>query len=181
MSAAPIVSLAWRSILSRGLTAALTVAIVAVSVMLYLGVEKARQGARASFENTISGVDLIVGARSSPVNLLLYSVFHIGDATNNITWDSYQQVAGAPGVAWTVPISLGDSHRGFRVVGTRAEFFERYQYAGRRPLSFADGAPFDGLFEAVPAPPSRASWAIRPATRSWSPMAPARSASSSMI
>ena len=76
-------------------------------------------------------------------------MFHIGDATNNITWDSYQQVAGAPGVAWTVPISLGDSHRGFRVVGTRAEFFERYQYAGRRPLSFADGAPFDGLFEAV--------------------------------
>lgn len=149
MSAAPILSLAWRSILSRGLTAALTVAIVAVSVMLYLGVEKARQGARASFENTISGVDLIVGARSSPVNLLLYSVFHIGDATNNITWDSYQQVADAPGVAWTVPISLGDSHRGFRVVGTTAEFFERYQYAGRRPLRFADGHAFDGLFEAV--------------------------------
>lgn len=149
MSAAPILSLAWRSILSRGLTAALTIALVAVSVMLYLGVEKARQGARASFENTISGVDLIVGARSSPVNLLLYSVFHIGDATNNITWDSYQQVADAPGVAWTVPISLGDSHRGFRVVGTRAEFFERYQYAGRRPLRFADGDAFDGLFEAV--------------------------------
>lgn len=149
MSAAPILSLAWRSILSRGLTAALTIALVAVSVTLFLGVEKARQGARASFENTISGVDLIVGARSSPVNLLLYSVFHIGDATNNITWDSYQQVADAPGVAWTVPISLGDSHRGFRVVGTTAEFFERYQYAGRRPLRFADGDGFEGLFEAV--------------------------------
>ncbi|KAA5803761.1 ABC transporter permease [Alkalicaulis satelles] len=149
MSAAPILSLAWRSILSRGVTALLTVATVAVSVMLFLSVEKARHGARASFENTISGVDLIVGARSSPVNLLLYSVFHIGDATNNITWDSYQEVANAPGVAWTVPISLGDSHRGYRVVGTTQGFFERYQYAGRRPLRFNEGQPFERLFDAV--------------------------------
>ena len=145
----PILGLALRSIGNRAGTALLTILTVAISVTLFLGVEKVRHAARASFENTISGVDLIVGARSSPVNLLLYSVFHIGDATNNITWESYQAVAGAPNVAWTVPVSLGDSHRGYRVVGTSPAFFEHYKYADRRPLRFADGEAFDDLFDAV--------------------------------
>lgn len=151
MSAArfPILSLALRSISNRLGTALLTVLTVAISVTLFLGVEKIRHGARASFENTISGVDLIVGARSSAVNLLLYSVFHIGDATNNITWDSYEAVAGAPNVAWTVPISLGDSHRGYRVIGTTQGYFEHYEHGSGRRLVFTDGEPFDDLFDAV--------------------------------
>jgi hypothetical protein len=88
--------------------------------------------ARASFANTLSGTDLIVGARSGPVQLLLYSVFRIGDATNNISWESYQDIAAHPKVAWTVPISLGDSHRGFRVLGTTPGYFEHYRYARDR-------------------------------------------------
>ena len=149
MARLPILNLALRSIGNRRATAILTVLTVAIAVMLFLGVEKVRHGARASFENTISGVDLIVGARSSPVNLLLYSVFHIGDATNNITWDSYETVASAPGVAWTVPISLGDSHRGHRVIGSTPGLFEHYEYGGGRTLQFANGAPFSDLFDAV--------------------------------
>lgn len=149
MARLPILNLALRSIGNRRATAILTVLTVAISVMLFLGVEKVRHGARESFENTISGVDLIVGARSSPVNLLLYSVFHIGDATNNITWDSYETVASAPGVAWTVPISLGDSHRGHRVIGSTPGLFEHYEYGGGRTLQFANGAPFTDLFDAV--------------------------------
>ncbi|MEO1039665.1 MAG: ABC transporter permease [Pseudomonadota bacterium] len=144
-----IVSLALRSIANRRGTALLTLLTVAISVTLFLSVEKVRHAARAGFDNTISGTDLIVGARSSPVNLLLYSIFHIGDATNNITWDSYQAVAGAPGVSWTVPLSLGDSHRGFRVVGTDNRYFEHYQYGGGRNLRFADGGPLTDLFDAV--------------------------------
>ncbi|EAP90733.1 MAG: ABC transporter permease [Oceanicaulis sp.] len=149
MARLPILNLALRSIGNRRATAILTVLTVAISVMLFLGVEKVRHGARESFENTISGVDLIVGARSSPVNLLLYSVFHIGDATNNITWESYETVASAPGVAWTVPISLGDSHRGHRVIGSTPGLFEHYEYGGGRHLEFASGAPFEDLFDAV--------------------------------
>ncbi|WP_022701562.1 ABC transporter permease [Oceanicaulis alexandrii] len=149
MARLPVLNLALRSIANRRATAILTVLTVAISVMLFLGVEKVRHGARESFENTISGVDLIVGARSSPVNLLLYSVFHIGDATNNITWESYETVASASGVAWTVPISLGDSHRGHRVIGSTPDLFEHYQYGGGRHLEFASGQPFSDLFGAV--------------------------------
>lgn len=149
MASFPILTLAAQSVANRAGTAILTILTVAISVTLFLTVEKVRHGARASFENTISGTDLIVGARSSSVNLLLYSVFHIGDATNNITWDSYQAVANARGVTWTVPISLGDSHRGRRVVGTTPAYFEHYEFGGGRHLSFAAGRPFESLFETV--------------------------------
>lgn len=149
MSRAPVFSLAVRSILNRRATALLTMLTVAISVALFTSVDNLRTSARESFENTLYGVDLIVGARSSPIGLLLYSVFHMGDATNNVSWESYQAVAGAPGVEWTAPISLGDSHRGFRVVGTTQAFFEHYQYAGGRSLSFVQGSGFDGVEQAV--------------------------------
>jgi putative ABC transport system permease protein len=91
----------------------------------------------------------VVGARSGSIQLLLYSIFHIGNATNNISWKSYRELAQHPKVAWTVPISLGDSHRGYRVVGTEAEFFQRYRFADERGLQFAQGAPFADVYDAV--------------------------------
>ena len=144
-----IFSLAWKSLLNRRFTALLTVVSIALSVALLVGVERLRTEARASFANTLSGTDLIVGARSGPVQLLLYSVFRIGDATNNISWKSYQDIAAHPKVAWTVPISLGDSHRGFRVLGTTPAYFEHYRYARDRPLAIAEGQQFADLYDAV--------------------------------
>ena len=129
--------------------AALTVLAIAFSVALFLGVEKVRSGARASFADTVSGTDLIVGARGGSVNLLLYSVFRIGNATANMSWESYGDIAAHADVAWSVPLSLGDSHRGFRVLGTSRDYFARYRFRGGRGLEFAAGAPFDDLFDAV--------------------------------
>lgn len=144
-----LIGLAYRSLLARKLTVALTVLAIAMSVALFLGVEKVRTGTQASFMDTIAGTDLIVGARTGSVQLLLYSVFHIGNATNNIGWDSLQEVSKLPGVDWTVPISLGDSHRQFRVMGTTAEFFERYQFRRGQQLNFAQGNAFNDLFDTV--------------------------------
>jgi putative ABC transport system permease protein len=145
----PIVYLAFKSILNRKFTATLTVVAIALSVTLLLGVERLRTEARASFANTISGTDLVVGARSGGIQLLLYSVFRIGNATNNITWESYQEIARHPRIQWTVPISLGDSHRGYRVMGTTQDYFKHYRYARDRTLDFAEGAPFADLYDAV--------------------------------
>lgn len=141
--------LAAKSLANRWLTALLTVTAIALSVALLLGVEKVRGGARQSFADTISGTDLIVGARSGALNLLLYSVFRIGNATNNITWETYREIAKAPDIDWIVPISLGDSHRGFRVMGTTPEYFQRYRYRRTHGLDFAAGKPFTDLFDAV--------------------------------
>lgn len=141
--------LAWASLWSRRATALLTIASIAISVALLLGVQKLRTSAREGFANTISGVDLIVGARSGPVNLLLYSVFRTGEATSNVSWASYQRIASHPDVAWTIPLSLGDSHRGFRVLGTTPAYFEHYRYTRTRSLAFAEGRPFASAHEVV--------------------------------
>ena len=108
-----------------------------------------RVGAKQSFINTISGTDLIVGARSGDVQMLLYSVFHIGDATANVSWETVEDIRSRPEVEWLVPISLGDSHRGFRVIGTTAEYFERFRYRRSQQLEFRNGKPFSDLFDAV--------------------------------
>jgi putative ABC transport system permease protein len=142
-------SLAWRSLANRRGTALLTVLAIAVSVALLLGVQKMRGAAREGFASTVSGVDLVVGARSGPVNLLLYSVFRVGDATANVSWASYQRVARHRDVAWTIPISLGDSHRGFRVLGTTDAYFEHFRVAGGRALTFTAGAAFTDHRQAV--------------------------------
>ncbi len=144
-----VLKLAWQSVLNRKFTTILTILSIAVSVVLILGVEKVRSGARVSFANTISGTDLIVGSRSGDVQLLLYSIFHIGDATSNITWKTVEDIKRRNEVDWLVPIALGDSHRGYRVVGTSQDYFTRFRYRRNIKLDFTDGEPFQDLFEAV--------------------------------
>jgi len=144
-----LLTLAYRSLLARRFTVGLTVFTIALSVTLLLGVERLRAEARSSFLRSVAGTDLIVGARAHPVQLLLYSVFRLGDASNNLSWASAQWIAGLPDVAWSVPISLGDSHRGYRVIGTTPEYFQRLQTGGGRPLSLASGHAFAAVFETV--------------------------------
>ncbi len=141
--------LALKSLRNRKFTTLLTVATIALSVTLLLGVERIRKEARASFTNTISGTDLIVGGRTGPVQLLLYSVFRIGYATNNISWQSYEEIARNPNVKWSIPISLGDSHQGYRVMGTSDEYFKYFRFAGGRKLELAEGSIFKGVYDAV--------------------------------
>lgn len=145
-----LIRIALASLANRRFTALLTVFAIALSVCLLLAVERIRTEARASFANTISGTDLIVGARSGSVNLLLYSVFRIGNATNNIRWDSFEHFAEHRQVKWAIPISLGDSHRGYRVMGTSTAYFEHYRYARSQALKLAQGREFaDDPFEVV--------------------------------
>jgi putative ABC transport system permease protein len=136
-----VLTLVRKSLANRLLATTLTVASIALSVTLLLGIESVRTGMRQSFSNTISRTDLIVGARGGSLPLLLYSVFGIGSPTNNISWETYQRVREHPAVAWTIPISLGDSHRGFRVVGTDSSFYLHFRYGSARALRFAAGSP----------------------------------------
>lgn len=149
MNSFAIISLAWRSLWSRKITAILTIISIAMAVLLFVAVENLRQGARTSFEQTISDTDVIVGARSSPINLVLFSVFQIGDPTNNVTWETYQEIKSRSDVAWTIPISLGDTHRGYRVIGTTEEYFSHYKFADSRALEFGQGRAFTDLFDVV--------------------------------
>ena len=137
------------SLYARLLTVSMTVFAISLSLMLYLSIEKLRSSAYTSFTNTISQTDLIVGSRTSSIQLLLYSVFRVGNATNNITWESYEDIINRDEIAWSVPISLGDSHKGFRVMGTNLEFFERYKYRSGQSLEIEEGNYFDDLYDVV--------------------------------
>ena len=144
-----LLRLAFRSLLNRRFSALLTVLAIALSVTLLLGVEKIRTEARASFAGTISGTDLIVGPRTGSVQLLLYSVFRIGNASSNMHWESFQKIAAHPRVDWAIPISLGDSHRGFKVMGTTGDYFQHYRHGRDRQLKFTQGDAFADLYDAV--------------------------------
>jgi putative ABC transport system permease protein len=144
-----LLPLALKSAWNRRYTLGLTLIAIALSVTLLLGIERVRQDARDSFAQAVSGTDLVVGARSSPLQLLLYAVFRIGEASNNIGWDSVQALAAHPAVAWTIPLSLGDSHRGFPVLGTTPAYFEHFRYGDKQPLKLAQGNRFVGLFDVV--------------------------------
>ena len=144
-----LLKLTLNSLYARLLTVSMTIFAISLSLMLYLSVEKLRSSAYTSFTNTISQTDLIVGSRTGSVQLLLYSIFRIGNATNNITWESYQDIIEKDEVKWAVPISLGDSHKGYRVMGTNKDFFKHYKYRGNKSLVIKDGKYFLDLYDVV--------------------------------
>ncbi|MEA9356369.1 FtsX-like permease family protein [Bacteriovorax sp. PP10] len=131
--------LTYKSIKNRKFTSFLCVLSIALSVTLFLGIERIRNGARDGFTNTISKTDLIVGAKGGPLQLLLYTVFHIGGAVNNIKISTYNDIKANPQVEWTIPISLGDAYRGFRVVATDENFYEHYRFRGDRKVEISEG------------------------------------------
>ena len=141
--------LATKSLLNRKGSVSLTIIAMSVSIFVLLGVEHIRQQTKENFQSTVSGVDLIVGARTGSLNLLLYSVFRIGAPTNNVGWDSYTHVVSDPLVKWSIPISLGDSHKVYRVVGTTQGYFTHFSYGARKRLEFESGEPFSKIFDVV--------------------------------
>ncbi|MCG7535712.1 ABC transporter permease [Pseudoalteromonas sp. OOF1S-7] len=144
-----LITLATKSMFNRKASVLLTLFTIAISVMLLLTIERVRQEAKSSFSNTVSGTDLIVGARSGDIQLLLSSVFRIGHANNSVSWDSYQDIKAQRGVNWAIPISLGDSHKGHAVLGTDSTYFAHFRYGKKQPLAFAAGRAFVNAQEVV--------------------------------
>lgn len=140
-------TLAVKSMANRRLTTILTIFSIALSIALLIGVERVRRGARESFAHTISKTDLIVGAKGGTLQLLLYTVFRMGSATGNISYETYEKIKALPDVAWTIPYSLGDSYRGFRVVGTSQAFYEHYRFRSSNKPSFAQGGAPQSVFD----------------------------------
>ena len=144
-----LLRLAAHSAWNRRFTLGLMLLAIALSTTMLLGIERVRHEVRAGFSQSVSGTDLVVGARTSPIQLMLYAIFRIGGATNNMGWDSALTLARNPAVAWTIPISLGDSHRGFPVLATNGDYFRHFRYGSGLPLTLAQGQPFSGVFDAV--------------------------------
>ncbi|WP_441004084.1 ABC transporter permease [Pseudocolwellia agarivorans] len=141
--------LASKSIIYRKGSVVLTIIALSISMLVMFGVEHIREQAKVSFSNSVSGVDIIVGTRTGELNLLLYSVFRMGKPTNNMSWQSYSNLKNNPQVKWALPISLGDSHRGYRVLGTTSNYFDYFSYSEKQALEFSNGNKFNHLFDVV--------------------------------
>ena len=144
-----MIKLALASLANRKTSAWLTILAIAVSTILLLGVERVRSQTQDNFANTISGTDLIVGARTGSTQLLLSSVFHIGALTNTMSWESYRYLQSLPSVNWHIPLALGDSFAGYPVVATSTDFFEHFRYGNQQKLALGSGGPFDKATTAV--------------------------------
>ena len=127
-----------RSILDRRFSLSLIVLALAAAIALYISVQNIQRMTRASFENSVANVDLVVSARSSDIQILLNSVFGIGQPTGLVSAESVKDIADLPQTAWHVPVSLGDSHRGFRVIGATNEMFTRVLKDSNGDAAFDD-------------------------------------------
>lgn len=144
-----LMKLARLSLWHRKGTVFLTLCSLVISIGLLLGIDHLRLEAKQSFTSTVAGTDLIVGARSGQLNLLLYTVFRIGNATNNISYQHFQQISQHHAVAWSIPLALGDSHKGFRVLGTTPDYFKFFRYGEKQPLVLAQGQAFQQVYQTV--------------------------------
>jgi putative ABC transport system permease protein len=121
-----IVRLAWSYLAARPLLTVLHVMMLAIGVgtmvMLLLFTAQTEQ----RLERDAKPVDLVVGAKGSPLQLIMSAVLHVDVPTGNIPLDGAKKLAANPMIASSTPISLGDSYRGFRIVGTDASFLALY-------------------------------------------------------
>ena len=135
--------LAWAYLASRPLLAALHLAMLALGVGTMVFLVLATAQAERRIGRDAVPVDLVVGAKGSPLQLILSSVLHLDVPTGNISRSEALKIAADPMVALAVPIALGDSHRGFRIVGTEANFLPFYG------ATVAAGRGFEREMEAV--------------------------------
>ncbi len=137
-----LIQLARASLWNRRSTVILTLLALSIGVALLLGIDHLRSQAKDSFRQTLSGTDLIVGPRGGQTNLLLYSVFQMGQPGNSLSPEAFHRLAEHPMVDWALPIALGDTVQGFPVFATHWSYFEHYRYGQSQPLAFDQGRPF---------------------------------------
>ena len=134
-----LLKVALRSLLTRKLALSLVILAMALSLSALLLGRSLSQELRSSFNSSVSGTDLIVAARSHPLQVVLYSVFRLGTPTQALSAERWQDIRNLPQLAWQFPLVLGDSHRGYAVIGTNDDYFQHFRYGRRQPLISQQG------------------------------------------
>jgi putative ABC transport system permease protein len=121
-----VISLAWRYLWSNPLTAALNLLLLTLGLAAVTFVLRASAQVEAGLKRDLAGIDLVVGAKGSPMQIMLAGVFHLDAPTGNIPLATLDLLKRQPLVAQVVPLSLGDSLRGFRIAGTTPDYLGLY-------------------------------------------------------
>ena len=121
-----VATLSWRYLWSRPLATTLNLLLLAFGLASMALVLIARDQVQRAFERDLAGIDAVVGAKGSPMQLILAGVFHIDVPPGNIPLAEVDRVAQHPQVARVIPLSLGDNLQGFRIVGTTRDYPAHY-------------------------------------------------------
>jgi len=134
-----------KSLRQHAFSSAVTMLVCALASGLVLSVFALEKQARDAFTGDV-GIDAVLGARGSQIQLVLNSIYHLDTSPGNIPWTLYKEVANTPGVELAIPYAVGDNYAGYRIVGTTTDLFERYTYRGDTKLALPAGhAWFDAL------------------------------------
>lgn len=138
-----ILKISLAKLLHKPFNSALSVLLFAIGVALISLIIKAETFINNQYQDNLAGIDLVVGAKGSPLQLILSSVLHADVPTGNIALDEVEKIRHNPLVKQTIPISLGDSYKGFRIVGTHVDYLSLYA------CSFNSGKEFIKPLDAV--------------------------------
>ncbi|GAA0477711.1 ABC transporter permease [Parasphingorhabdus litoris] len=138
-----MLSLAFAYLRDRPLTTILNILLLAISVAMLVLLLQFGSQFEKRFQKDAEGIDLVVGSKGSPLQLILSSVFHIDQPTGNIPLSSLELLRNDPATARVIPLALGDNFQGYRIVGTDESFAELHQ------AELAQGAMFDAPLQAV--------------------------------
>ncbi len=115
-----------KNLRSKPVYTLLSVFVLALSVALLLGIQQLKNSFKHQTENNLGKIDIVVGAKGSPLQLVLASVLHIDNPTGNIPYATAKKIGKNPMIKLAVPIAYGDNFKGFRIVGTSEEFLSLY-------------------------------------------------------
>jgi len=122
-----LIRLAWRYLWAQPLTAALNLLLLSLGLAAISFVLLVSEQIEAGVRRDLAGIDLVVGAKGSPMQIMLSGVFHLDVPTGNIPLSTLKALRSQPLVARAVPLSLGDSLRGYRIVGTETSYIDLYK------------------------------------------------------
>ena len=138
-----VFKLSIRNIQSKPIYTFLGVFVLALSIALLLGIQQLKSSFAHQMDNNLGEIDLVIGAKGSPLQLVLSSVLHLDNPTGNISYQSAKKVGANPLIKNAVPISYGDNYKGFRIVGTTTA------YTGLYEASLLRGKEAEAPFEVV--------------------------------
>ena len=146
--------IAWRSIQQRSVASGLTAFSIGLGVALVVAVLVIHAVIDQSFRRGSQGYDLIIGAKGDRLQLVLNTVFHLGEPTDTIPYSFYEKLAQeefSPAVEAAIPICTGHAYKGCQAIATVPEMFDELTYLDGRHYAFAEGRNFlsENPFEAV--------------------------------
>lgn len=135
--------LAWKNIWFKPLNTILSILLLTASVAIITVLILVEKQFEEKYQSNLDGVDLVLGAQGSPLQLVLSSVYQVDDPTGNISFDSVKVWMNHPYVKKAIPLAYGDNYVGFKIVGTTPDYIEKYQ------AKIAEGKVFEHNFEVV--------------------------------